>query len=406
MAPGARWIGCRNMDLGVGTPATYLECFEFFLAPYPLGGDPFTDGRPDLAPDVTVNSWTCPPSEGCAWNALQAAVQAQRAAGIMTVVSAGNSGPSCSSVDDPPALYDAAYTIGATDYNDTLADFSSRGPVTVDGSGRLKPDISAPGLSIRSSRPGTGYGLSSGTSMAGPHVAGAVALLWSAVPGLANDIPVTEAYLNDSAVPITSTLCSSSSVPNNLYGWGRLDVYAAVQAVHHPITGTVTAAGSGEPLSATVSVPGSAFPPANSDPASGAYALSLPSGTYTLVAAASDYVSQSHHITINGPLTQDFVLPPFPPIASYVSSSPDLLGTRTIFTSTTTGIGPLSYAWLFGDGTPPSHTVTHPLTTTHTYSQPGLFTVWLTATNPGGSSVFTDTVWIHAHTFYLPLLLK
>jgi serine protease AprX len=495
MAPGARWIGCRNMNQGVGTPATYLECFEFFLAPYPPGGDPFTDGRPDLAHDVTVNSWTCPPSEGCAWNDLQAAVQAQRAAGIMTVVSAGNSGPSCSSVEDPPALYDAAYTVGATTNreDDQLASFSSRGPVTVDGSGRLKPDISAPGVSIRSSRPGTGYGLSSGTSMAGPHVAGAVALLWSAVPGLPNDIPTTEAYLNDNALPIASTLCSSSGVPNNLYGWGRLNVYAAVQdalgdagtlvgqvtsnlgspiagaqiwatrsptlttsltsdaqglyhgklisdtytvtvssagylshtvpgvavradltttlnvtltAVYHPITGTVTAAGSGVPLGATVSVPGGVFPPTTSDPASGAYALSLPPGAYTLVAAASDYVSQSHHITVNGPLIQDFVLPPFPPVAGYVSSSPDLFGTTTIFTNTTAGIGPLSYAWLFGDGTPPSHTLTHLLTTTHTYSRPGLFTVWLTATNPGGSSVFTDTVWIHAHTFYLPLLLK
>ena len=64
MAPGAKWIGCRNMNQGVGTPATYIECFEFFLAPYPVGGTP-AQGDPSKAPHVTNNSWGCPPSEGC-----------------------------------------------------------------------------------------------------------------------------------------------------------------------------------------------------------------------------------------------------------------------------------------------------------------------------------------------------
>ena len=64
MAPGAKWIACRNMDAGVGTPATYIECMEFFLAPYPVGGDP-SQGDPTKAPDITINSWGCPPSEGC-----------------------------------------------------------------------------------------------------------------------------------------------------------------------------------------------------------------------------------------------------------------------------------------------------------------------------------------------------
>ncbi len=59
VAPGAQWIGCRNMDRGYGQPATYLECFEFFLAPYPVGGR-LHRAIPDLAPDVTNNSWTLP----------------------------------------------------------------------------------------------------------------------------------------------------------------------------------------------------------------------------------------------------------------------------------------------------------------------------------------------------------
>src|SRR5205085_7688764 len=84
MAPGAKWIGCRNMDRGVGTPARYIECMEFFLAPYPVGGTP-AQGDPNLAPDITTNSWGCPPSEGCSATTLQAAVEAQRAAGIFMV---------------------------------------------------------------------------------------------------------------------------------------------------------------------------------------------------------------------------------------------------------------------------------------------------------------------------------
>ena len=97
MAPQAQFIGCRNMNVGVGSPATYTECFEWFLAPYPVGGDP-SQGDPDKAPDITTNSWTCPSSEGCSPTTLQAGVEAQRAAGIEMVVAAGNSGPSCSTV--------------------------------------------------------------------------------------------------------------------------------------------------------------------------------------------------------------------------------------------------------------------------------------------------------------------
>ncbi|MCU0523148.1 MAG: S8 family serine peptidase [Anaerolineae bacterium] len=236
MAPGARWIGCRNMDQGVGTPATYLECFEFFLAPYPVGGTP-AQGNPDLAPDVTVNSWTCPSSEGCSWGTLQAAVEAQRAAGIMTVVSAGNLGPACSTVVDPPAIYDAAYTVGALATGmDAIASFSGRGPVVADGSFRTKPDLTAPGTTIRSSGRDSdvAYYISSGTSMAAPHVAGAVALLWSASPTLTHQISATEALLNATAVDIYATDCSSSGSPNNIYGYGRLDIKAAVDAALGP----------------------------------------------------------------------------------------------------------------------------------------------------------------------------
>lgn len=233
VAPGATWIGCRNMNEGVGTPATYLECFEWFLAPYPVGGGP-QDGEPDLAPDVTINSWGCPPSEGCDdVNVLRDAVEAQRAAGIFTVASAGNSGPNCSTVNDPSGIYDAAYTVGALNKGtDTLANFSSRGPVTVDGSGRPKPDLAAPGTSIRSSYLNNTYASLSGTSMAVPHVAGAVALLWSARPALRGDVNATEILLNYAAHDLPASTCGSSGVPNHSFGFGRLDVLAALAGVH------------------------------------------------------------------------------------------------------------------------------------------------------------------------------
>jgi len=235
VAPGAQWIGCRNMDQGVGTPATYAECFEFFLAPYPVGGDPMTDGVPSLAPHVINNSWTCPPREGCAWDTLQAVVENVRAAGILVVASAGNSGSACSTVREPIALYDAVFSVGATGSSDAIASFSGRGPVTIDGSNRLKPDVSAPGVSVRSSVRGGGYGLLSGTSMAGPHVAGAVALLWSAAPGLIGDLDITEWIVERTARPRTTAQgCGGDGpddVPNNVYGWGIVDALAAVAAL-------------------------------------------------------------------------------------------------------------------------------------------------------------------------------
>jgi serine protease AprX len=287
MAPGAKWIGCRNMNQGVGTPATYLECFEFFLAPYPVNGTVIL-GDPALAPDVTVNSWSCPISEGCSWDTLQAAVEAQRTAGIMTVVAATNNGYTCSSIREPPAVYAAAYTVGALNTGtDSIASFSNLGPVTVDGSNRRKPDIAAPGTSIRSSVPGGGYSSAfSGTSMATPHVAGAVALLWSARPAFRNQITLTEQVLNDSAVHISSTECSSSGWPNNTYGYGRLDLRAAVgigtlmgvisdAVISAPITGASVQA----TLNATQTF-------STTSTAGGLYSLGVISGVYTVTASA------------------------------------------------------------------------------------------------------------------------
>src|SRR5438105_6790127 len=229
MAPSAKWIGCRNMDQGNGTPARYIECMQWFLAPTRIGGG---DPDPTKAPDITNNSWECPPSEGCSANTLQAAVEAQAAAGIMMVSAAQNSGPNCSTVQNPPGIYAATYTAGALSTGtDTIASFSSRGPVIADGSNRIKPDITAPGTGTRSSynTSDTAYTNLSGTSMATPHIAGAMALLWSAIPILHHDVAMQRTVLNNSAFHLNSSLCGSSGYPNNTFGWGRINMQTAYQ---------------------------------------------------------------------------------------------------------------------------------------------------------------------------------
>src|SRR4029453_1957915 len=159
------------------------------------------------------------------------AVEAQEAAGIQMVVAAGNSGSGCSTVSDPPSFYEASYTVGAlVNGTDSIAGFSSRGPVTADGSNRTKPDITAPGTSVRSAWNGSDsdYATIQGTSMATPHIAGAMALLWSAIPSLRNQIQPSRDALNSTTVQIMDAQCGPATPPNNVYGWGRVDIAAAV----------------------------------------------------------------------------------------------------------------------------------------------------------------------------------
>lgn len=234
VAPDAKWCACRNMERGNGSPFTYLECFQWFLAPTDLNNE---NPDPSKAPHVINNSWYCSEEEGCNptnFFVLNQAVNSLRLAGVVVVVSAGNSGSGCGSVSNPPAFFENSFSVGATAINDTIAGFSSRGPVTVDGSNRLKPNVSAPGVNVRSSVPGGGYANFSGTSMAGPHVAGLVALIISANPDLAGKVDTIENIIEQTAVPKTTDQnCGDipgTQVPNNTYGYGRVDALAAVEA--------------------------------------------------------------------------------------------------------------------------------------------------------------------------------
>lgn len=233
VAPGARWIGVRNMERGYGSPATYIEGFQWFIAPTNLNNK-----NPDSkkAPHVINNSWGCPPLEGCNTSnfaMMNTVVNNVRAAGIVVVVSAGNSGSQCSSVSDPAAIFEGSFSVGASRQNDTIAGFSSRGPVLADNSGRLKPNVVAPGVGVRSAVRGGGYQSWNGTSMAGPHVAGLVALIISANPKLAGQVEMIETLIEQTAKPMQTTEnCGGVSglmIPNNTYGYGRIDALAAVQ---------------------------------------------------------------------------------------------------------------------------------------------------------------------------------
>lgn len=233
MAPRAQWIACRSLFdsvVGVGFLPTYMECMEWTIAPYPQRDTASAD--PARAPDVVNNSWGC--LEGCPPTILQATNEAVKAAGIVQVVSAGNDGAECMTIAFPLGIYDSSFTVGATDFSDQMASFSSRGPVVSDLSMRIKPNVVAPGVGVRSSVETGGYSEFSGTSMSGPHVAGLVALMFSAAPDLKGDVDAVREIIQQTAVPITSgETCggtSDSDIPNNTFGYGRIDALAAVEA--------------------------------------------------------------------------------------------------------------------------------------------------------------------------------
>ena len=246
MAPGAKWIGCRNMASGADSGPLH-RMHGMVSCAYPIGG-----GQPDptKAPDITNNSWHCPPEEGCSFDTLQAAVEAQAAAGYHDGICRAKCRAKLFHRRKSARNLRGHLLIGALNTGtDTIASFSSRGPVIADGSGRIKPDISAPGTNTRScsNTSDSSYVNLSGTSMATPHMAGAMALLWNAVPSLRHQITESRDALNNSAVHIASTQCGDAGPPNNVYGWGRVDIFAAVGGGTPTPTPTPTATPTATP---------------------------------------------------------------------------------------------------------------------------------------------------------------
>jgi uncharacterized repeat protein (TIGR01451 family) len=292
MAPNAQWIACKGCESNSCSDFALESCADWILAP---GGDAAN------RPDVVNNSWGG--GGGDAW--YQTYVQDWVAAGIFPAFSAGNNGPSCSSLGSP-GDYQESFGSAAHDSNRNIASFSSRGPCAFGHDPYTKPNISAPGVSICSSVPTNGWSCGySGTSMASPHSAGAVALLWSCNPDLIGQIDATFQILqnNTDAAPAGTCGAPPDGEGNYTFGYGYLDVlnaglFACGSADFGALDGYVLDE-VGDPIdAATVSaLPGiqgnqiQAF----TDP-TGYYTMTLPIGTYDVTASKANYTSQ----TVNG----------------------------------------------------------------------------------------------------------
>ncbi|SDG65503.1 Carboxypeptidase regulatory-like domain-containing protein [Sinosporangium album] len=237
VAPGATWISV-NACLGGCSHSSLLSAGQWLLAPTDLKGQ---NPRPDLAPHVVNNSWTV--TEINAW--YKPVIDTWTAAGIFPVFASGNANATCNTAGSPGADVDA-YSVGAFDINNAIANFSKRG---AGEKGEIKPNIAAPGVDIRSALPGNGYGLKSGTSMASPHVAATVALLWAAAPALKRDVAATRELLDRTAVDVDDRSCGGTAAKNNVWGEGRLDAHRALTDAPTGrvggLSGTVTSGTSG-----------------------------------------------------------------------------------------------------------------------------------------------------------------
>ena len=295
VAPGSRWIGVKVFNSsGYAYDSWIHSGFQWILAP---GEDP------GLAPDVVNCSWG---SDYGYMTTFQADLQALRAAGILAVFSNGNNGPQPGTVGSPASMPEA-FSVGATDKQDQVTNFSSRGPSPW---GQIRPHISAPGVDVRSSVPGGLYGSSKGTSMAAPHVTGVAALLRSVSPTLS--ITRLISVITSTAVPL------DDFVPNNDTGWGLVNGLGAVSALANSgfVSGTVSRAGDGLPVIGAAVAAASADGGGSTATASGGkYVLALAAGFYDLTVSSFGYQSSTvaNVRVITGDTTsQSFSLVPDP----------------------------------------------------------------------------------------------
>ncbi|MFJ6635917.1 S8 family serine peptidase [Streptomyces sp. NPDC091376] len=315
VAPGARWIAAKGCESNSCSEASLLASGQWIVAPTDAGGQ---NPRPDLAPHIVNNSWGSAGGNG--W--YREVVDTWRAAGIFPAFSNGNAGPSCAT-SGSPGDYPVSYSSGAFDINNAIASFSSRGAAQ----GGIKPNIAAPGVNVRSSVPG-GYESFSGTSMASPHTAATVALMWSAAPVLEGDVAQTEALLDSSAVDTDDTTCGGTAADNNVFGEGRLDALAAVLASPRGAVGSATGVvrSGGEPVAgATVTADGPIDRTTTTED-DGSYRFpALSVGTYALSAAKFGYSRETGTVDVveGAAATADFTLTQAPSgrLTGVVSSS-------------------------------------------------------------------------------------
>jgi uncharacterized repeat protein (TIGR01451 family) len=317
MAPGAAWIALpgicyRTMPGGIRDDIGALKTFQWLLCPTDLSG---TRASADCskAPDVVNNSWG---SANPVNDLLRPAIQRLRAAGIAPVFAAGNPDAGPGSISAPGNAPEAI-TVGATDREDDIAYFSGRGPSFYPG--EQKPELSAPGMHVYSSLFTSFYYAASGTSMAAPHVAGLVALLVSAdLRDGRRDLTVDEIE----RLMTYSARDLGKPGPDNDYGYGRIDAFAAVSRALNSgdLYGVVRDAVTGQPVAGAtmVGVDWTSHRFAATANISGVYSTSVPAGTYQVEVSAWGYQSKSYaeqEVFAGSSSVADFALTPLPAFA-------------------------------------------------------------------------------------------
>ena len=307
VAPGARWIAAKGCETNNCSDFALLESGEWVVAPTDLNGQ---NPRPDLRPHIVNNSWGG--GSGDEW--YMDTVDAWIAAGIFPMFANGNNVPGCGAVSTP-GDYPQSYGVGAFDINGNMAGFSNRGPSAF---GVIKPNVSAPGVNVRSSVPTNGYANFDGTSMATPHASGAVALMWSAAPALVGNIDETRAIIDQTAIDTEDLSCGGQPANNNVWGEGKLDALAAVEQSPRgetsTLTGTVTDALTGDPVAgATVTATGEIDRTATTDE-DGAYELLLIAGSFEVSVEAYGYAPETTTVDLEAgeAMTLDIALDPLP----------------------------------------------------------------------------------------------
>ncbi|MEV0797364.1 S8 family serine peptidase [Kribbella sp. NPDC050281] len=311
VAPGVKWIAANGC---CPTDAALIASGQWMLEPTDLAGN-----NPDASkrPNIINNSWGSQLPSNDPF--MEDITNNWKDSGIFGAFANGNSGDlGCNSSGSPGSLT-SNYSAGAYDINNNIASFSGRG---VGQNGTIKPNISAPGVNVRSSLPGNTYGAFNGTSMATPHLAGTVALLWAASPALKGDVDATRALLNQTAIDTPNSQCGGTDANNNVFGQGRLDALALLNAAPigdtGTLSGTVTAATGGAPLAgASVTVKQAGQPDrVLTTTSTGAFSSVLPAGSYDLTAASFGYQTQTATvaITTGNTTTQNFALASSPQV--------------------------------------------------------------------------------------------
>ena len=339
VAPGAQWIACAGMS---------YTCFEFFLAPWDLNHQ---NPDPLKSPDAINNSWY--DSSGFDYRPI---IQALNAAGVAVIKSAGNLGSGCSTISNPGGVPEIIAT-AAFAQGDTIASFSSRGPDSTYGQTILKPEVAAPGVNVRSSVPGGGYeGGWSGTSMAAPHSTALVALIWSAAPCLMGDVPTTKEIMMQTAEAKIDAQCPPFvDHPNDVWGWGILDDYDAVQyAIGYcgglgTLQGTVTDASTSAPLAgvAVTALAGGGYSKTVTTDGAGFYTMDIPADTYDVTATVYGYetgVATGVVVVADGTTVQDFALTALPvwTVSGYVKDAVTLAPLAATVEFTDAPVAPVS----------------------------------------------------------------